>query len=225
MKFVDGANIQRGKRFEMKRACPVDDRLQVESDKDEILAVVVDESGIWGNDGPANIHERVESTSETLLVLLAVEADNDAVARQILVGDFHQVDESLAVELAAVGRSAIVEGVGVVDGRREGDGRVCSETGFLCDVLGEGGDLYAILAELGEVVGAKDGRQEARLVDGSSCARGGGREGELAVVVALVVRGRCGGQVAAEGGRQSCDIGDGECLCACNELCYLLCRW
>lgn len=51
-----------------------------------------------------------------------------------------------------------------MDGGREDDGRSCFKTCVLCDVLGDRGDLYAILAELGEVIVAEDGREEARII-------------------------------------------------------------
>lgn len=166
----------------------------------------------------------MESASEALLVLLAVEADDNAVAGKILICDLHEVHQCLSVELATIGGSAVVEGSGIVDGRSEDDSGACSELGLLCNVLGDASDLYSVLAELGQVARAKDGREEACLVScvGCSLGRRGSREGQLAVVIALVVgRGR-DGQVAAEGRRDRGDVGDSERLCTSDQL-LLLC--
>lgn len=199
--------------------------LEIKTDEDEVLAVVADEASIGRNDGSANVHERVESTSEALLVLLAVEADDNAVAGKILICDLHEVHQCLSVELATVGGRAVVEGSGVVDGRSEDDSGACSELGLLCNILGDASDLDSVLAELGQVARAKDGREEACLVScvGYSLRRRSGREGQLAVVVTLVVGRGCDGEVAAEGRRDRSDIGYSERLCTSDQL-LLLCR-
>ena len=164
-----GCRMSRGRERSF-RSGPNRD-LEIEADEDELVRVVSEHASVGCDNGATNVHERVQRLGKLLLVGLAVEADDNAAAVELIVGELHQVDKGLSVEPRRVRRGEVVERLGVVGGRREDGGISGGE--LLDGLLREPDDLDAVLAELVQVARTEDRREEAGLVDGRRNGRSG----------------------------------------------------